>query len=95
MTIHDATEAAYKNGYEQGKKDAVGDILSATDATKWIPVTERLPEKNRCILICSKQGGIAEGVYMGGGAWIQYRWNAVGMDVTHWMPLPEAPKEDA
>ena len=84
MTIHDATEVAYKNGYAAGKRDAM----------KWIPVTERLPEKNRCILICSKQGGIAEGVYMGGRAWIQYRWNAVGMDVTHWMPLPEPPKEE-
>lgn len=82
MTIHDATEVAYKNGYAAGKRDAM----------KWIPVTERLPEKNMRVLMCSKQGGIAEGVYA--GAWIQYRWDAVGMDVTHWMPLPEPPKEE-
>lgn len=32
MKIHEATEQAYKNGYEKGKADAL----------KWIPVTERL-----------------------------------------------------
>ena len=29
MTIHDATEQAYKNGYEQGKRDAMKDIPKA------------------------------------------------------------------
>ena len=32
MNIYDATEQAYKNGYEAGKKD------------KWISVKDRLPE---------------------------------------------------
>lgn len=35
MDIHNATEQAYRNGYEAGKRDA---------EPKWIPVTERLPE---------------------------------------------------
>ena len=29
MTIHDATEVAYRNGYEQGKKEGVRDALFA------------------------------------------------------------------
>jgi hypothetical protein len=28
MDIHFATETAYKNGYEQGKKDAITNILN-------------------------------------------------------------------
>ena len=39
MNIHDATETAYRNGYEQGKKDAVkhgewcGTVCSACGAS--------------------------------------------------------------
>ena len=36
MNWYDAMEEAYKNGYAKGKEDA----------QKWIPVTERLPDKN-------------------------------------------------
>ena len=31
MKIHDATEIAYKNGYEQGKKDAMASIVHCKD----------------------------------------------------------------
>lgn len=41
MKTYEATEQAYKNGYEQGKKDAL----------KWIPVTERLPETKTEVLV--------------------------------------------
>ena len=99
MTIHEATEAAYKNGYEQGKKDAVGDKMSATDATKWIPVTERLPEDMDWVLCASVFGDVHILRY----DYIMDDWDIFGKPntcyakgfVTHWMPFPEAPKEDA
>lgn len=64
---------------------------------KWIPVTERLPEENdrylcnvksfafpgcsyHAILHYDKHDGFREG-------------NIYTDDVTHWMPLPEPPKE--
>lgn len=40
MKVHDATEQAYKNGYEQGKKDAV-------KHSRWIDV-EGLPICENC-----------------------------------------------
>ena len=63
---------------------------------KWIPVTERLPEdadrylclvksfafpgkKYYSIMRCDKYGFHENGIYTD--------------DVTHWMPLPEPPKE--
>lgn len=60
---------------------------------KWIPVTERLPG-NESVLIYSEGWGVAEGKYHPDtGEWTQYRWNAVRKPITHWMPLPEPPKE--
>ena len=43
MNIPDATETAYKNGYAQGVKDAADNNVGS----KWIPVTERLPEMEK------------------------------------------------
>ena len=48
MNIHEATEQAYKNGYEQGKRDAL----------KWIPVTERMPENGVHVLAAVKLDGL-------------------------------------
>ena len=66
--------------------------------SKWIPVSERLPEKNVRVL-CYRPGQYYEMVVakLVGDGW--ERW---GKDhdtgenlITHWMPLPEPPKEDA
>ena len=77
---HWATEQAYKNG--------------KADALKWIPVTERLPENKKCVLMYSADGGVAEGVYEESRKrWVQWRWSVFDVpQVTHWMPLPEPPK---
>lgn len=62
---------------------------------EWIPVSERLPEVHRSILIATSQGYVAEGEYDGmyddHHKWIQYRWSATLWDdeVIAWMPLPE------
>jgi hypothetical protein len=61
---------------------------------KWIPVTERLPEPEKCVLIYSKHGRVAEGKRNRFGIWTQFRWSVTELrGVTHWMPLPEPPKE--
>ena len=60
---------------------------------KWIPVTERLPEEMEKVLAYTDVGSFAEVAY-----WTGYRWEKtwdfeVLYGVTHWMPLPEPPKE--
>lgn len=56
---------------------------------RWIPVTERLPEKDVRVIVCAS---LPEGVHSDfiyeDGHWF------VSTGVTHWMPLPEPPKED-
>lgn len=81
MKIYEATEQAYKNGYEAGKP-------------KWISVEERLPEDGAIVL-----GYMVSRDYRT----IKWknntqRWEGLLLDyakefVTHWMPLPEPPKE--
>lgn len=63
---------------------------------KWIPVTERLPEKGKMVLVTIK-GYTRDHVTMaeyaeinGTGVW--YDHSCVMVTATAWMPLPEAYK---
>lgn len=53
--------------------------------TGWIPVTERLPEVGMVVLVYSEDDGVSVDYH--GGDSFGYAL------VTHWMPLPEPPKE--
>ena len=83
--IHWATEQAYKNGYEAGKP-------------KWISVKERLPEDNERVLVYHDDGMIRLGINKNGFAdvvsnlYLKHNHKTCFSKVTHWMPLPEAPK---
>lgn len=84
MDEKDIAKLAYKNGYEQGKQDAL----------RWIPVTERLPEAHRLVL-CRWTRGIGASYGFArynhdNGVW--YVSNEGMPEITHWMPLPEPPK---
>ena len=57
---------------------------------EWISVEERLPDIDGKYLVYTKQGFIHIMHYHASGAFGFEAWN-----VTHWMPLPEAPKGGA
>ncbi len=88
MDEHTSHELAYRKGLEDGKP-------------KWIPVTERLPEKSGRYLALTPSKVRCDKYF----EWlIRYdpkcgfydydsEWGDIPMDdVTHWMPLPEPPK---
>lgn len=72
-------------------------LIRPAPENRWIPVSERLPEVDGAYFIwhISKDFG---------GMCVSTHWNSIkktfgqeemfGGKTTHWMPLPEAPKED-
>ena len=61
-----------------------------THVPEWISVNDRLPERYVNVLTCDIHGNIHEN-------WL-YKANpecwSHGYNITHWMPLPQLPKED-
>jgi len=71
-------------------KDFYNKLKEHYNHFQWISVKDRLPEPNTRVLVYAKQGS-----YMNlridhicNGRWF------FSMMVTHWMPLPELPKEN-
>lgn len=73
--------------YARSPYDAI-EKVRIMDEPRWIPVTERLPEKDTRVIVCAS---LPEGVHSDfiyeDGHWF------VSTGVTHWMPFPEPPKE--
>lgn len=103
-TIEDCAVCPYQGGYK-GTYCMNGLISEAADAIEelaknspkvgnrfgeWIPVTERPPKKNGVYLVYV-YGEVTEMNYWHG------KWHMLRDDytkaVTHWMPLPQPPKE--
>ncbi len=64
-----------------------------TICQQWIPVTERLPKKQGFYLVAHQRSGcVAERFYYQDCPDLFVK--TTGDPVTHWMPLPEPPKED-
>ena len=78
------------NGVTFAKDNNVG--------SKWIPVTERLPEIRERVLVYHDDGMIRFGINYGGFAdvvssiYLNHNHHTCFSKVTHWMPLPEPPK---
>lgn len=68
----------------------LGDMVTP----KWIPVTERLPEKRKWVL-CWCVSDTQEVLRWENNEWYHDPMHVYFYDfVTHWMPLPMPPKEE-
>ena len=78
----------------------LADYLIANGVTvqEWIPVTERLPEHDKAVL-CYKSdrgirfGKIMDATYADGVQAFMDCDRRYAFGATHWMPLPQLPKE--
>ena len=76
--------------YIQQLEDHIGDLTNMVP--RWISVNEREPRRLQRALIYSPAGNrIASGVYTEVG----FITHAVRGEITHWMEIPEPPKEGA
>lgn len=64
--------------------------IEAEPMQKWISVKDRLPEYDTRVIACCTDGHVAS--MHAYGKWF-YECGIITDNVTHWMPLPEPPKE--
>ena len=84
--------SAKRNDPETGSfTERLTDYLLANGVTiqKWIPVSERLPEQGQEVIVASYR--MIKPVVFTTIFWNKEHDNWYG--ITHWMPLPEPPKE--
>ena len=65
-------------------------LMNEDPEMEWIPVTERLPSVGEKVLVITIGKGkqyVETDMLLATGEWFDYG------NVTHWMPLPEPPKE--
>ena len=78
----------------------VGDAADAIEELqkpKWIPVTESLPDAHKNVLCCGSKGGQFVGWvsnHVSDGKALAFVHGGYGRLITHWMFLPEPPKEE-
>lgn len=70
--------------------------MEALERIRWIPCSERLPEAGKILVTDGKTVTISNGAWLyrslEGKTRVPANYGA-GITVTHWMPLPELPKE--
>lgn len=70
--------------------------MEALERTRWIPCSERLPEAGKILVTDGETVTISNGAWLyrslEGKTRVPANYGA-GLTVTHWMPLPEPPKE--
>lgn len=89
-------------GYDFASVERIADHLISNGVTiqRWIPVDERLPGDEGAVLVCGSRGGIytAEFRMFGYFGEVYRQWHKLNSknhrcEPTHWMPLPQPPKE--
>lgn len=76
------SDRLWKAAYERGKAEA---------EPRWVPVTERLPDKNcRCLTTNEAWGAFEVDL----NAWIDGQWLYPNEKPVAWMPLPECYRGD-
>ena len=90
-----AAEAIERLTAENAKAEAERDALR--EKQRWIPVTERLPERDVQVLGWYKDNPFSqyrpEVVAWNGNGWVFVYAHRYVTNVTHWMPLPKAPED--
>ena len=72
----------YNAGYKDGKADAM----------RWIPVSERVPQKGETAIALGSRGGVYVAQYKGSTYWHKLNARCHMCEPTYWMPIPKLPE---
>ena len=82
---------AYDEGFGIRLTDAQLELLR--NPSRWIPVSEQLPDDGQSVIACFEDGGmtgqVGEATFNKRGGWFSTERGAWG--ASHWMPLPGPP----
>ena len=72
---------------------AIENAPTLTPPNEWVSVEERLPAPTENLVLVYDCTGVNMAWYSYAMGW-KYRTGLPGVEITHWMPLPEPPKEE-
>lgn len=87
------TDAVYN--VLSSEKEALDMAIKALEQTRWIPVSEKLPETNDIYLVSMHSYGFPTRDIDGYIQQTDRKWEVYGNKVTAWMPLPEPYKAES
>ncbi|EQC1542492.1 DUF551 domain-containing protein [Enterobacter hormaechei] len=98
MEMDDDFDSAFEHGKAVGWNAYRAAMLQGAEPAKgWIPCSERMPEEiGRYWCYVEEQNCLGKSHYQWNCSWNGDRWwveSENGGRVTHWMPLPNQPKE--
>lgn len=97
IDLDKAWQEGYKAAQEQDSCEHILDMEKMVDVNGWISVKDRLPEEYKTeVIVCTEYGDVRIAVKIMDG-WISNdcEFERTNSWVTHWMPLPEPPKEES
>lgn len=106
ISRQEALDLRFSNGVDNDRvlyvpyHEVISQLKNLPPAQEWIPVSERLPEKDDIYLICVKDGWFPKNVLpidflrFEGGKWTYFEIETDSFEdfenpVVAWMPLPE------
>lgn len=88
----DENDGHWFNG-ELGRKEALQAMHEYASQSRWVKVSERLPEVGERVLVYNTVYGVQIGWLMFTGNWEHYTQMLKSENNTHWQPLPTPPKD--